>query len=104
MSFDTLELFELIMGVYLVYAAITGRGKAYDFSGLDFDDETRARVTKKFRGIYAVCAGLCFLEVLLHYLPATSEYDTLIGVTFSGLILAVLVGSVIWLKHVEKYG
>lgn len=60
----SLDSFQLIVGLYLLFIAIRGSGTMYNF--FDLKDEDRASIVRPLRITYAVCgvialaeAGLC---------------------------------------------
>lgn len=65
MGSDMLSLFSLIIGVYLIYAAIVGRGKLYENEYLNCP---REQYVKGLRILAAISGVLLTVSNLLEYL------------------------------------
>lgn len=55
-----LDSYQFIVGIYILYVAIKGKGQMYRFGNVKVQD--KEKVSRILRMIYFVTAGLCFLD------------------------------------------
>lgn len=103
----SLDSFQLIVGLYLLYVAIKGDGTLYRFFDLPEDDQKK--VKRPLRMIYALCGVLALAEAAfcmwLGNGPVSSISDqTLSAISFgcSALIIIILIVTFIWLRRKAK--
>lgn len=96
----TLDSFQLIIGLYLLYTAIRGKGTLYNF--FDLSEEDQLRVKTPLRIIYGICAAICFAEVAVCMYMADSPSTPLISFICTILIFAILIGILIWLRKLAS--
>lgn len=128
MSTVFLDSFQLIVAVYLLYLAIKGKGKMYQF--FDIPQADQPRVQKLLRTAYLVCGLLALLDAganmlqnsmytqnilesgttitqnfTVESLPFLS-YDLLstVSAVLTGLIVAGLAGVFIYLRVLSNRG
>lgn len=99
----TLDSFQLIVGVYLLYTAIKGSGTLYNF--FDLPDDRQNEVHRILRIAYAVCGVLALAEAVLCMALGGSEDSSLtsaISLGCSGFIILILVAVFVWLRRLAK--
>ena len=87
MGSDMLSLFSLIIGVYLIYAAIVGRGKLYENEYLNCP---REQYVKGLRILAAISGVLLTVSNLLEYLGVIA-YGSPIAIALWALGFASLI-------------
>lgn len=87
MGSDMLSIFSLIIGVYLIYAAIVGRGKLYENEYLNCP---REQYVKGLRILAAISGVLLTVSNLLEYLGVIA-YGSPIAIAFWALGFASLI-------------
>ena len=128
MSTVFLDSFQLIVAVYLLYLAIMGKGKMYQF--FDIPQSDQPRVHKLLRTSYLVCGLLALLDAGANMLQNTMftqniletgttitqnftidsmpfvHYELLstISAVLTGLIIAILAGVFIYLRVLSNRG
>ena len=100
----TLDSFQLIVGIYLIYSACRGRGTLYNF--FDIAQEEQEKVRKTLRMIYALCGILALAEVGFCAWCASKGADLIaeslvsaVSIGCTALIAVILVATVIWLRR-----
>jgi hypothetical protein len=128
MSTVFLDSFQLIVAVYLLYLAIKGKGKMYQF--FDIPQADQPRVQKMLRTSYLVCGLLALLDAGVNMLQNTMftqniletgttitqnftvdsfpfiRYELLstISAVLTVLIIAILAGVFIYLRVLSNRG
>jgi len=128
MSTVFLDSFQLIVAGYLLYLAIKGKGKMYQF--FDIPQADQPRVHKLLRTAYLVCGLLALLDAGANMLQNTMftqniletgttitqnftvdsmpfiRYELLstISAVLTGLIIAILAGVFIYLRVLSNRG
>ena len=128
MSTVFLDSFQLIVAVYLLYLAIKGKGKMYQF--FDIPQSEQPRVQKLLRRTYLICGLLALLDAAVNMLQNTMftqniletgttitqnftvesmpfiNYELLstISTVLTGLIILSLAGVFIYLRVLSNRG
>jgi hypothetical protein len=128
MSTVFLDSFQLIVAVYLLYLAIKGKGKMYQF--FDIPQSEQPRVQKLLRRTYLICGLLALLDAGVNMLQNTMftqniletgttitqnftvdsmpfiRYELLstISTVLTGLIILSLAGVFIYLRVLSNRG
>ncbi len=114
MGIGFLEVFQLGIGLYVLYAAFTNNKKLFDFSSMTFNDE--AKVRKVLRSLYFAMGGVMVVDGLVGMarnalfasenppqiaLPAFVTYDFLETINFiaMGIVLTLIVVSVVYVHR-----
>lgn len=113
MATGFMEIFQLGIGVYVLYAALTNSEKLFEFSGFQFEDEEKVRRT--LRALYLAIGSLAALDGLIgmarNYLfasenppqialPAFITYDLLMTINWCmlGSVLALIVVVYVYMR------
>lgn len=103
----SLDSFQIIIGVYLIYVSIKGSGTLYNF--YEIKKVSPLFVTKTLRKIYAFCGILALTDGVLCIVQTSSGNSFLPPLTFnliSGLltilIVLILAITIIWLRKKSK--
>ena len=128
MSTASLDSFQLIVGLYLLYVAIKGHGQMYRFG--DLTEEDQERVRRPLRILYLAAAlvalgefGICTLQnsmftrtvtesgtqitqnFALEALPfLTYQMLSVVSTVMTVLVIASLAGGFLWLRALSKRG
>lgn len=90
-SFGMLTMFELLIGVYLIYAAIKGEGKLYENEYLNCSREEYVKGMRKLAALTGVLMILsCGLELSGIIAPASIAGLVLWAVSFASIILMMV--------------
>lgn len=100
----SLDSFQLIVGLYLLYVAIRGSGTLYNF--FDLSDEDRCRVNRPLRCVYAVCGVLALAEAgVCMWLGTAGGYGELlnaVSLAVTAVIVIILIVTFLWLRRLAN--
>ena len=95
------SIFQLVIGAYLIYAAITGKGKLYENDNLK-ENISREKYVKKMR-VYALVTGIVMLiGAVLEYADVVSPVSALGWVIWGAGFLCILVMAVYSAKCTDR--
>ena len=103
----TLDSFQVIVGLYLIYVAVKGKGTLYNFH--DIPEEGKARVLTRLRLVYALCGVLALAEAGLCMWNGTSAFlegrtMDIISSSITIVIVLILAGTFLWLRRLASGG
>ena len=103
----SLDSFQLIIGLYLLYVAAKGSGTMYNF--FDLPEEDQQRIKNPLRITYAVCGIIALTEAALFMWQASSGYSHIpqqtlnyIGTAMTLSIVAILIVVLIVLRKIAN--
>lgn len=103
----SLDSFQLIVGLYLLYVAIKGDGTLYRF--FDLPEDVQIKVKRPLRLIYALCGILALAEAVFCMWLGNGSVSSisdqvLSAISFgcSALIIIILIVTFIWLRRKAK--
>jgi len=103
----SLDSFQLIIGLYLLYVTIKGHGTMYNF--FDIPEKTQAMVKPRLRLIYGICAVIALGEAGLCMWQGTAGQEVMSAATVSTIstvctliIVLCFAGILIWLRKLAK--
>lgn len=95
------SIFQIVIGAYLIYAAITGKGKLYENDNLK-ESISREKYVKKMR-LYALVTGIVMLAgAVLEYTGIVSPVSPLGWVIWGAGFLCILVMAVYSAKCTDR--
>lgn len=94
----SLDSFQLVIGLYLIYAAVKGSGTLYNF--FDLSEKDQARCQPILRIVYGVCGLIALAEacICIYRASAGASSDT-ISLVMTGIIVLILVCTFVWLRR-----
>ena len=100
----SLDSFQLIIGIYLLYISVKGEGNMYRF--FDIPEENQPKVKKVLRTVYAFGGVIALTEAALcmfsEQLGIPVETVNILSAVCTLIIVVILVGAISWLRTLAK--
>ena len=105
----TFDSFQIIIGIFFLYAAVKGKGTMYNF--FDLSEKMQVAVKPKLRILYGVCAllalgegGLCMWAASSGQTALSTQTVTSISTGMTICIILILAGIFIWMRKLAAQG
>ncbi len=98
-TMDFMIIFNLVIGIYALYAGITGKGAAYKN---DYPKKIQAEANALMRKFLLIAGPIMIAGSAIEYFKVFGDFSSMIGLITIGILLVMVVGYIIIFRR--RYG